>query len=44
MFLSEPEARMLVSFFSLQGFTTMSSPARIFGDDDSFIDRHRPAR
>ena len=25
-FLSEPEARMFVSFFSLQGLTTMSSP------------------
>src|SRR5262249_4414907 len=26
MFLSEPEARILVSFFSLQGLTTISSP------------------
>ena len=39
MFLSEPEARMLVSFFSLHGFTTMSSPRGVFGDDHAFVDR-----
>ena len=37
-FLSEPEARMLVSFFSLQGLTDHVVAAGVLGDDHPLID------